>query len=195
MPCKSAVTVGQSGICRSIVWIAVNRLLKVLLCLLYAIAGSFVPVVAALQIRHVGFSHWLARIQTRLLLFSESDVNLTCDASHDRVLHGQNVFEFTVVTLCPKVCLALGIDQLHGDADTVRPASNTALNKIVSVQFSTNLPRGQLALFVLCSGTASYYGQLIPVQFSELGKQLGQPRTEKLLVEALGSNSREGQDS
>ena len=50
-----------------------------------------------------------------------------------------NVFEFSVVTLGPEVRLILCLDELNSDAYAVRPATNTALDKVVRVQLSTDL--------------------------------------------------------
>ena len=118
---------------------------KILLRLLHALAGSLVPVIATLQVRLVCFRADLPRSsQTLFLFFSKSDVNLACDASHDGVLHGQHIFEFAVVTLGPNVGLITCLDELDRDAYTVRRASNAALDKIVSVQFLTDLLRSSV---------------------------------------------------
>lgn len=110
-------------------------------------------------------------------------MNLTCDASHDGVLHGQHIFEFAVVTLGPNVDLITCLDELDSDAYTVRRASNAALDKIVSVQFLTYLPRSQRAPFVLCNGTPCDHLESIPIQFPNLSDHLfRQPLTEELLI-------------
>src|ERR1700723_4306456 len=62
VPRKSAVAVGQPGICRGVGWIVLNGLLKVMLCLLHAVGRSLVPVVAAFQILLVCFGFCLPRI-------------------------------------------------------------------------------------------------------------------------------------
>jgi len=63
VPRKSAVAVGQPGICRGVGWIAVNGLLKIMLRILHAVGGSLVPVVATFQIRLVCFRPCLPRIR------------------------------------------------------------------------------------------------------------------------------------
>src|ERR1700739_2868977 len=51
VPRQPAIAVGQPGIGRGIGWIVVDRLLKKSLRFLHALAGSLIPVVAALQVR------------------------------------------------------------------------------------------------------------------------------------------------
>ena len=58
-----------------------------------------------------------------------------------------------------------------------------ALEKIVRVQFFTDLFRGQIGAFVLCNRTAGYHGESIPIQLSGLGDHFfSQTVTEELLV-------------
>src|SRR6202034_403922 len=59
VPRKSAVAVGQPGICRGVGWIAVNGLLKIMLRFLHTVGCSPVPVVATFQIRLVRFRPYL----------------------------------------------------------------------------------------------------------------------------------------
>ena len=108
---------------------------------------------------------------------------LACDALHNGVLHSEQIFEFAVVTLGPEVRLILCLDELNGDSYTVRPAPNAALDKIVRIQLFTDFLGSQLASFVLCNRTAGYYGQLIPIQLSNLRDHFfSQAVTEEFLV-------------
>src|ERR1700727_1742834 len=196
VPRKSAVAVGQPGICRGVGGIAVNGLLKIMLCLLHAFGGSLVPVVATFQIGLVCFRPGVPRIcQACFLLFGESDVYLAGDALHNGVLHSEQIFEFAVVTFGPEVRLILCLDELNGDAYTVRPATNAALDKIVRVQFFADLLRSQMCAFVLCNRTAGYHGESIPIQLSYLGDHFfSQAFTEELLL-GIATQVLERQDS
>jgi len=49
------------------------------------------------------------------------------------------------------VCLILSLDKLDGDAYTVPTSGERRLEKIVRVQFFTDLFRGQIGAFVLCN--------------------------------------------
>lgn len=102
---------------------------------------------------------------------------------------------FAVVTLGPEGCLILCLDELNGDAYTVRPATNAALDKIVRVQLFTDLLRRQIAAFVLCNRTAGYHGELTPIQLADLGDHFfRQAVTEELLV-GIAAQVLERQDS
>ena len=113
----------------------------------------------------------------------KSDVNLVCDALHDGVLHGQHIFEFTIVTLGPDVGLIACLDELNSDTYAVRRSSNAALDKVVGLQFLSNILRPQHAPFVLGNRTARDHFESIPIQFSDLSDHLfSQPLAEELLV-------------
>jgi len=62
----------------------------------------------------------------------------------------------------------LCVDELNSDAYAVRAAANTALEKVVRVQRSTDLLRSQIAAFVFCNRTASYHSESIRIQLSDL---------------------------
>jgi len=70
MPRKSTIAVGQPRISCGVGWIAVDRLLKILLRLLHALARSLVPVVAAFQVRLICILRHLARSNEPLVLSS-----------------------------------------------------------------------------------------------------------------------------
>jgi hypothetical protein len=122
-------------------------------------------------------------------------VYLARDALHHGVLYSQQVFELPVVTLGPEVRLSLFLDELNGDAHAVSPATNTALDKVVRVQLSTDLFRRQIAAFVFRNSTVGYYSESIPIELADLGNHFfSQAITEELLV-GIATQVLEGQDS
>ena len=63
----------------------------------------------------------------------------TDDLVRDLVLHGEDVGEIPVVTVCPDVHSRRGVDQLGGDAHPIVDLPHTAFDHVSDAQLATNL--------------------------------------------------------
>src|ERR1700750_3281972 len=65
------------------------------------------------------------------------------DCAHDvlgnLVLNNKNVFECTIVTLCPDVLSAVRVDQLGGNAQAIGSLSYTPFEHIANTEFTPDL--------------------------------------------------------
>src|SRR5437660_6005679 len=137
------VTIRQSGIREGKARILTDGLLKVTRRTVNGFRVPLAPEIAASKISLIGRGIGLS-LQGEPGLFLRRDINadLGGDVMRHFVLQTQNILEIALIGFCPKVTIALRLDQLGRDSDAVLRPRYRAFHDRFDIQLTGNFREG-----------------------------------------------------
>ena len=114
--------------------------------------GSFVPVVAPLQIIKIGLAvDWAGSRQTRLLCWRDLNLNLLSNGLSHFPLQVQNVAQVALIAAGPQMLLGRGMNEPDGNAHSISGTEDGTLDNSIHLEFPSDL-RKLLGGFLVVHG-------------------------------------------